>query len=133
MPAPKDPAACEFYVYRFEIHRIPFYVGVGRSKRASDRERHVRRMMEREDLGLKVRWQLSSATHALAIRRQLVVKVKYVLKDVCRADALEREKREIKRLLRKGLALANLHHNPDRPTDAASLLSAVGLAMAASE
>ncbi len=56
MPIASDPTVPEFYVYRFEVRGIPFYVSEGRSSRASDRVRYVRYLMGRESSGIPVQW-----------------------------------------------------------------------------
>jgi hypothetical protein len=125
MPLPNNPHIPEFYVYRFEVRGIPFYVGIGRSERASDRVRYVRYCMDREALGKPVKW----ATHCAVIRDLIrdghEPYPAYVLRDVVRADALKAERVEIDRLVADGALLANIQHNPKRPKCAADVVTAL--------
>ena len=45
MPSPTNPNKCEFFVYQDKVDGYPFYVGVGRDRRASDGLRYVRSIM----------------------------------------------------------------------------------------
>jgi hypothetical protein len=45
VPAPAHPRKREFYVYQFEVKGYPFYVGIGRDRRDSDRIRYVRSLL----------------------------------------------------------------------------------------
>src|SRR4051812_15163758 len=105
MPLPNNPGIPEFYVYSFEVGGIPFYVGIGRSTRASDRVRYVRSCMAREEQGKPVRWALHAAVIAQLLREGDEVCMDYVIRDVTRADALARERAEIRRLLAAGAVL----------------------------
>jgi hypothetical protein len=115
MAAPRNASIPEFYVYRLEVKALPFYVGIGRDRRASDRVRYVRYLMSREARGKRVRWNLSASVVARLLSAGYSVNVSYPRKNVVRAVALEYELREIRRLVAKGAVLANLHHNPARP------------------
>lgn len=48
MPVARNPLAKEFYVYHLVAAGVPFYVGIGRAARASDRVRYVRYLLGRE-------------------------------------------------------------------------------------
>ena len=126
MPLPNNPDTPEFYVYRFEVRGIPFYVGIGRSERASDRVPYVRRCMAREALGEPVEWR---ETHCKVIRDLIRDGHEpypvYILCDVVRADALKAERTEIDRLLTDGAVLANRQHNPKRPKFMADVVTAL--------
>jgi hypothetical protein len=116
MPAPKNATIPEFYVYLLEAKGVPFYVGVGRSTRASDRVRYVRWLMKREARGKTVKWTLSNAVVADLLRSGCKISVAYPVTGLVRAAALTQERAEINRLLKKGAVLANIHHNPRRPS-----------------
>lgn len=124
MPLAKNPAAREFYVYRLEVDSIPFYVGTGRSGRASDRVRYVKALMSRERQGLVVKWSLSCAVIAEFLRRGTEPSLVYVVRELPRAEALAREKIEIGRLIANGEPLVNIQHNPRRPKSPEAAIAA---------
>ena len=64
-----DPLLPEFYVYVFYVRGVPFYVGEGRSSRASDRVRFVRYLIDREAAGKPVTWVKSNRVIAEFLRR----------------------------------------------------------------
>ena len=45
MPAPANPRRRDFYVYQFKANGYPFYVGIGRDKRGTDRLRYVKSLL----------------------------------------------------------------------------------------
>jgi len=99
MPNAKNPNAKEFFVYQFETRGIPFYVGIGRDKRALDRVRYVRYMKKREASGKRVKWCLSSRVIAGLCGRGEEVHLRLVHRKLPRAQALLLEKRRIIRLV----------------------------------
>jgi hypothetical protein len=111
MPRPKNPLIPEFYVYTLEAEGKPFYVGIGRSARASDRVRYVRYLMDRKAQGKPVKWVLSNKTVADHLRKGNKVEVRYLHQGLIRSDALARELEEITRLKSLGVQLANIQHN----------------------
>jgi hypothetical protein len=115
MALSENPEVPEFYVYHLEVGLIPFYVGVGRSARASDRVRYIRCLIKREGLGKPVKWSWSGAVIAGLLRSGREVSVAYTAFGLTRAAALRREKVEIGRLLKEGAPLCNIQHNPKRP------------------
>jgi len=125
MPNPTNPSAPEFFVYRLEAMDIPFYVGIGRSARASDRVRFVNRLLEREANGHFVRWSLSTSVIAAFIKLGTRVRVRYTRKRLTRGAALLAERRSIAALLARGYALANQQLNPSKGQSAASIVSSV--------
>ncbi len=125
MPAAHNPHSPEYYVYRIEANSVPFYVGVGRSSRASDRVRYVTRQMHRESEGHIVNWVLSNEVVALCLRKGLKVKVRYTCKGLNREAALLRERRSISALLSRRYILANLQHNPYGPRSASSIMLSI--------
>jgi hypothetical protein len=114
MPRAADPNKLEFYVYRLQVGNAPFYVGIGRDKRASDRVPHVRRMMRRQRAGERVKWTLSTRVIRQLLRKDLEPRIVYLPKLGSRKAALVRERVEITRLVRRGTLLANVQHNPNR-------------------
>jgi predicted GIY-YIG superfamily endonuclease len=114
MAIPNDPHLPEFYVYEFYVRGIPFYVGEGRSSRASDRVRFVRYLIDREDARKPVKWVKSNQVVAEFLKRGEEVSVVYAYEGLKRKEALTRELEEIKRLVGAGYRLANHQHNPDR-------------------
>ena len=125
MPAPKNPLLPEFFVYRLEVGDVPFYVGVGRAARASDRVRYVRYLMSREARGLPVTWNLSCGAVAELLRAGCEVTVAHAAKGLPRSAAAAREREEIARLVAAGTVLANKHHNPRPPQSAGEVAQAV--------
>jgi hypothetical protein len=118
MPVAKHPTRREFYVYTLQIRRVPFYVGIGRATRASDRVRYVRYMMARRVEGKTVRWNLSASVIALLLSVGLTPVVSYRKRGITRAAALAYEKQLIGRLAAAGVILANKQHNPKWPKSA---------------
>lgn len=109
-----NPKRRDFYVYRLEVERVPFYVGIGRDRRADDRVRYVKSLIKREKRGIKVARHMSIAVARHFIRR---VRVRYVVKGFSRSKGLVAEKNEIERLFRSGALLANQRLNPARTKD----------------
>jgi len=132
MPVAKDPNKAEFYVYHLCADGVPFYVGIGRSARASDRVRYIRYLMDREAQGKSAKWSLSGRVVAALLGAGCDVQASYSASDMTRADALIRERSEIDRLLLSGYVLANIQHNPQRPKTheavVASVLARCGVA-----
>jgi hypothetical protein len=125
MAIAKNPKAREFVVYQFEVRRIPFYVGIGRPGRATDRVRFVDYLMRREASGKSVKWNLSDSVIAGFLRRGEDARLRYLHKRLPRARALVLEKKRILALVAAKLLLANRHHNVRRPTNARSVIRAV--------
>lgn len=80
-----NPTAREFYVYAFVANGYPFYIGIGRSARATDRLRYVRYLVERERLGKPVKWVASSRVIAQLMRRGLTPELMFIVSHVDRA------------------------------------------------
>ncbi len=125
LPAPKNPDLPEYFVYRLEVAGVPFYVGVGRSSRASDRFRYVRSLMAREASGKPVKWNMSCEVVAGLLRAGCEPSVAYPVQGVVRAAAAAQEVAEITRLATGGTVLANIYHNPRPPSSAAVVVQAV--------
>src|SRR5205823_6840830 len=106
----------------FETRGIPFYVGLGRDKRALDRVRYVRYMKKREASGKRFKWCLSSRVIAGLCGRGEEVHLRLVHKRLARARALVLEKRRIIHLVSSNFVLANCHYNPRRPASAQEVI-----------
>jgi hypothetical protein len=113
-PIASDPLKPEFYVYRLCGDGVPFYVGIGRAKRAPDRVRYVKYMLGRRASGKPVRWNFSKAVIAELIEARCAVSVEYVSEGLTRSAALQRETKDIQELLAQGRLLANSQQNPRR-------------------
>jgi len=111
MPVCKNPEAPEFFVYAFKANGRPFYVGIGRSSRASDRVRYVRYLMAREQKGKSVKWAAHTRVMAELIRHGIVPELAMLASGLVRAAALAQEKLAIQRLRAEGHVLANRHFN----------------------
>ena len=107
MPVCTEPDVPEFFVYMFVANGYPFYVGIGRSSRATDRVPYVRYLMERESQGKPVKWVASSLAIAALLRRDITPQLQLLVSGVVRAEAILREKEIIKQLRRDGWLLAN--------------------------
>ncbi|MEW6167727.1 MAG: hypothetical protein AB1651_08515 [Pseudomonadota bacterium] len=125
MPAPKDPGKAEFYVYRLVADGVPFYVGIGRSARASDRVRYIRYLVSREASGKPVKWNVHTRTIFALLRTGCDIQVQYSARDLTRAQALVKERTEIADLLSVGYTLLNIQHNPQRPKTAEQVIEPV--------
>jgi len=112
-------------VYALEVNRIPFYIGIGRSERASDRVRYVRYMMRRDTAGKPVNWCLSSRVIAEFCRRGHQVRVRYLRRWLTRRQALTFEYDKITRLVSRGTVLANRQHNRCYPSSHLQVIRAV--------
>ena len=121
VPAPANPSIPEFYVYQFEAGGYPFYIGIGRSKRADDRLRYVR-SLKAETLAKK---SLSVRVMAALLNRNHDIKLVYLHRDLVRSDALIEERKEIVRLIAGGFMLANRQHNRSGSSDANRILEAI--------
>jgi hypothetical protein len=122
MALPKDPTVPEFFVYTLEVAGVPFYVGIGRSARASDRVRYVRYMLQRESQGKPVKWGLSTRVIAGILQRGYDIEVAYQRRGMTRGEAIIEERVEIVRLIKAGSVLANVQHNVKRPRQAGDVL-----------
>jgi hypothetical protein len=115
MPKATDPNSLEWYVYQFEVRGIPFYVGIGRSKRASNRTRWVCAQIKRELAGklpLKEPVLSNRVIRALILTPE-TIKTRKIREHLCREEALDLEEKRIAELVAKGHVLANLQHNPN--------------------
>jgi hypothetical protein len=125
MPSSKNPLLPEFYVYGLEARGVLFYIGIGRSARASDRIRYVRYLMKREASGKPVKWVLSNQVVAELLKRGNEVRVWYLDMGSQREQALTRERQEIERLVSAGAVLANCQHNDGGPESAEVVVKSV--------
>lgn len=125
MPTARNPNKREFFVYRLVADFVPYYVGIGRSTRASDRVRYVRYMMNREQRGKPVKWQISSSATAALLRKGCDVEVTYSAIGMTRKAALVAELADIQKLLERGILLANVQNNVKRKRSHRPVVAAV--------
>jgi hypothetical protein len=122
----KESTVPEFYVYLLEARGIPFYVGIGRDKRADDRIRYVRYLMKRAESGVIVRWCMSNHAVAHFLQRNEEVRVNYLRKRLTRERALILEVETILKLASSPrVLLANYQHNPNRPSSVDDVVRSV--------
>jgi hypothetical protein len=114
VPVPANPLKREFFVYQFKVDGNPFYVGIGRDKRASDRERYVRSLLTSLNSAKRAGSSLSVRVIAAMIKRKKKLVLSCTRKPLTRAQALKLEQQVIARLLRAGFQLTNWQHNPCR-------------------
>ncbi|MFK4510371.1 hypothetical protein [Bradyrhizobium daqingense] len=120
MPAPANPRKRDFFVYTFRADGYPFYVGIGRDRRASDRLRYVRSLspakLQRACLSVRVMAKLDN---------NINISFSSTRKPLNRSQALALERKKIAQLIRQGYQLANWQHNPFRPADAEKAAQAI--------
>lgn len=120
MPVAANPLKRDFYVYTFHVDGYPFYVGIGRDRRASDRLRYVRSLAP-EKLKKK----------SLSVRVMAALDVSACIEYSCtrmslnRAQALALERATIDRLVREGYQLTNWQNNPYRHNDTNRAVNAI--------
>ena len=121
MPAAAHPQRRDFYVYQFEVAGYPFYVGIGRDKRGSDRLRYVRSLSAAK-LAKK---SLSVRVMAALEERGKVIDYSQTRPNLDRRGALALEKKRIARLIRQGFLLTNWQHNRHRHNDTDKAVKAI--------
>lgn len=112
MPKSAHPNRRDHYVYAFTADGCAFYVGIGRSTRASDRIRWVESQKKRERKGLKAKWARHTRVIARCLDLGMAMKPRYLQRRMTRKEALERERRSIALYLSRGFESANCQHNP---------------------
>lgn len=125
MPVAQHPRKRDYFVYTFWVECRPFYVGIGRLARASDRIRYVRSLMKPHNKEKLARKSLSVRVMALMLQRGLVIKQTQTRCPMNRTQALARESAMIARYVRAGFQLTNWQQNPNRMTDAHAALRAI--------
>jgi hypothetical protein len=125
MPVCANPEEPVFFVYAFVANGCPFYVGIGRAARATDRLRYVRYLMDRERRGKPVKWVASNRVIAQLMQHGFTPELQYVVSHVDRTTALQREKEIIAGLRLEGRLLANRHHNGGESVTVENVVSAV--------
>jgi hypothetical protein len=133
MASPKNSHLPEFYVYVFKVNGIPFYVGIGRDKRASDRVRYIEYLIRREKEGRPLKKGLSSRVMMALLKEGLSITFDYLCSDVTREYALKKEKEEISLLCSQGFCLLNIHYNPHPPKSDLEFLSQMKLKLQTTE
>ena len=114
MPISAHPRKRDFFVYEFKVDGYPFYVGIGRDRRATDRLRYVRSLMVPRNAGKLAKRSLSVRVMAALLRRGASIKLVCTRTPMNRSQALVREKQKIERLVAAGFLLTNWQHNPRR-------------------
>jgi hypothetical protein len=125
MPAPANPHKRDFFVYQFKVGNYPFYVGIGRSARASDRLRYVQALMVPRHAATLAKKSLSVRVMAALLRRNIKIRLSRTTQPMNRHQALERERTEISRLVARGFLLTNWQHNPFRHNDVRKAVRAI--------
>lgn len=125
MPVSAFPRKHEFYVYQFKVGAYPFYVGIGRDKRGTDRIRYVKSLLKPHNRLKLQQSSLQVRVLAKLLRRKETVRYLQTRKPLTRSQALAQERAVIGRLVRKGYLLANWQHNPHRHLDAAKAVRAI--------
>jgi hypothetical protein len=125
MPVSANPHKREFFVYQFKVDGYPFYVGIGRSSRASDRLRYVRSLMVPHNAAKLAKKSLSVRVMAALLRRHAPIKLSCTRLPMNRRQALAIERRNIERLVAAGFLLVNWQHNPRRHDNVAKAVRAI--------
>ncbi|MET3302619.1 hypothetical protein [Bradyrhizobium diazoefficiens] len=127
MPAPANPRKFDFFVYTFRADGYPFYVGIGRDRRASDRLRYVRSLtptkLKTKSLSVRVMASLDKTTR---------IDFSSTRKPLNRTQALVLERKKIEQLLQRGYQLTNWQHNPKRHRDVRRAVKAIRRGMLSS-
>jgi hypothetical protein len=123
MPVAKHPFRREFYVYSLAAYGKSFYVGIGHVSRASKRVAFVEYLMRVEKRGRPVKWVTSNRVVAHLLRAGIDVKVKYLRSGLTRPRALKEEREIIERFHKRGVVLANQHHNGGSRVSVGSVLA----------
>lgn len=120
MPVAANPLKRDFYVYTFHVEGYPFYVGIGRDRRASDRLRYVRSLTPAKLKGKSLSVRVMAVLDGTAC-----IEYSCTRKPVNRAAALDLERETIARLVSKGYQLTNWQHNPFRHNDTDKAVRAI--------
>jgi len=123
MPIVKDPLRRDYFVYSMAAEGQSFYVGIGRSARASDRVRYVKYLMQREKSGHPVKWVLSNEVIARLVRSGIDVKPKILRPNLNRYQALAAERKVIQWFQQRGILLANRQYNGGFALSAAKVVA----------
>ena len=67
MPVAANPLRRDFYVYTFHVEGYPFYVGIGRDRRASDRLRYIRSLTPAKLKGKSLSYDRPKSLHVVDI------------------------------------------------------------------
>ncbi len=115
MPIPKNPNIPEFYVYQFTVSGVPFYIGIGRAERDSDRIRFIKNIIRRRKLGLPVKHQANSVLLIEELlNRNVDIQRNRIFEGLTREEALKKEKEVIIRLVSSSVRLMNFSDNPNK-------------------
>jgi hypothetical protein len=122
MPAAAHPNRRDFFVYTFKLDGYPFYVGVGRDKRASDRIRFIKNLMANNPEKLK---SLSDRVIAALLDMGKTPTYSQTHTPMNRRQALEAEEAEIARLVARGFLLTNWYGNDRHHKDVRKAVRAI--------
>jgi hypothetical protein len=125
MPVSANPNKRDFFVYQFAVEGYPFYVGIGRDRRASDRLRYVRSLMVPHNSAKLLKKSLSVRVMVALIRRRAAIRLSSTYVPMNQRQALAMEKRKIDRLVTAGFLLTNWQHNPRRHNSVAKAVRAI--------
>ncbi|WP_316205390.1 hypothetical protein [Bradyrhizobium sp. SZCCHNS3004] len=125
MPVSAHPGKRDFFVYEFKVDGYPFYVGIGRDRRATDRVRYVRSLMVPHNADKLAKRSLSVRVMAALLRRDASIKLVCTKVPMNRRQALAREKQKIERLVAAGFLLTNWQHNPRRHNNVSRAVRAI--------
>jgi hypothetical protein len=125
MPVSTNAQKRDFFVYQFRVDDYPFYVGIGRSARASDRLRYVKSLMIPKHASTLAKKSLSVRVMAALLRRKIDIRLSCTRRPMNRRQALEHEREVIARLVARGFLLTNWQHNPCRHNDHRKALKAI--------
>src|SRR5205807_5598085 len=125
MPVSANPRSRDFYVYQFKVDGYPFYIGIGRDKRGTDRLRYIKSLLTPHNRAKLQRSCLHVRVIAKLLRKSKDIRYFQTRKPLTRAEALAREKKDIARLIRQGYLLTNWQQNPYRHLDAGKAVKAI--------
>ena len=101
------------------------FFDIGRDKRASDRQRYVGSLMVRKNAAKLAKKSLSVRVMAVLLRRGASIRLSCSRAPMNRAQAIDRERRTIERLVAAGFLLTNFQHNPHRHKNAGTAVRAI--------
>ncbi|MCP1834164.1 hypothetical protein J2R76_002501 [Bradyrhizobium sp. USDA 4532] len=120
MPVAANPLKRDYFVYTFHVDGYPFYVGIGRDRRASDRLRYVRSLTPE-----KLKKKSLSVRVMAALDGRACIEYSCTKMPLNRTQALALEKMTIEEFIREGYLLTNWQHNPFRHNDTDKAVRAI--------
>jgi hypothetical protein len=116
MPVAKNHLT-DFFVYALTAGGHPFYVGLGRARRAELRVPWVQSQIARDKKGRKGKWVKHIAVMRELLELGIRPKVRTYKADIDRETAKKGGLKAIRRLKRRGAVLANKQQNADSVAD----------------